>query len=92
MLLVSIVLIANAFVSVASADEKANADQSALSNTTITGNVLAEASIAEDSSSFSPSQVPEPSTIGFLELGTATLVVVAIAKHRRHPSAGTLED
>ena len=89
--MMAIVLIANAFVSVASADEKPDPAQSALSNTTLSGSVVAPASIAGDSSSFSPAQVPEPSTFAFLAMGAATLAVVAIAKRRWHASGGTLE-
>jgi len=85
-------LIANAFVSVVSADEHPKAGQSVLSNPTISGSVVAEANIAEDSSAFSPSQVPEPSTIGFLAMGTATLAVVAIARRRWNPPVSRLED
>jgi len=100
--LLAIALIASACVSAAHADEpRASALQTALSNTTffenyspdcdestdtniVVGSSMIDA--ADISSSFTPSSVPEPSSIRLLTMGAVGIIIFSIAKQRRRRS------
>jgi hypothetical protein len=95
-LIATVVISAMTYVPNARAQDKMTQDNTALSNTTISGGDIpmyntGDSSIVTDSStlapstlseSFSPSPVPEPSTIGLFAAGVLTLVVFARSKRR----------
>ena len=79
----------SAFISVGHADEHASGLQTELTDTTISGYVDSSADIgvgasSDLSASFSPSSVPEPSSLGLIGLGV--LAIFAFEAGRRHRS------
>ena len=93
-IILAIAFIANAFVTAAYADEKFSSFDTALTSTTLSGGDIpwynpGDSSILTDSSAlapsafsvlFSPSPVPEPTTMGLFAVGILTLGIFAKAK------------
>ncbi len=104
-ILLAVALMANAFVAVAHADEpRPSALQTALSDTTFVNdfspvcgdstdtNIVVGSSLidaADMSSPFTPSSVPEPSSIRLLTAGAVGVIVFSIAKQRKRRSLAT---